>query len=68
MSVKRALIEIGFDKDGEFDFGISSELCKLDLEDMNDFRTMIVCAIGTAEDMYRREMVRKHPASTTEAE
>ena len=61
MSVKRALIQVGFDKDGQFDFGISSEVCGLDLEDMNYLRAMIVVAIGTAEDMYRREIERRNP-------
>lgn len=63
MSVKKPLIEVGFDKNAEFDFGISSAICDLNVENMNKLRAMIICAIGTAEDMFRREMERRNPAS-----
>ena len=63
MSVKRSIIEIGFDKDRQFDFGISCEICNLTVDQMNKFRAMVMCAIGTAEDMFRREIERRYPAS-----
>ena len=62
MSVKRALIEVGLDKDGQFDFGISCQICDLSVDKMNDLRAMMCCAIGTAEDMFRREIERRNPA------
>lgn len=49
------IITIGFDKDGEADFRISGEVTSLSLAQMNDLRKMIVVAIGTAEDMFRRD-------------
>lgn len=48
-------------KYGGFDFGVSCAVCDLSIEEMNQFRTMIVCAIGTMEDMYRREIERRNP-------
>jgi hypothetical protein len=61
MSVKRSIIEVGFDKDHQFDFGISGDILDLSVEQMNKLRAMIVCAIGTAEDMFRREIERRDP-------
>jgi hypothetical protein len=66
MSVKTSLIEIGFDKDMQFDFGVSGAICDLSVERMNGLRAMIVCAIGTAEDMFRREIERRNPAAQTQ--
>jgi hypothetical protein len=63
MSVKKPLMQVGFDKNAEFDFGISSEICDLNVEHMNEFRAMVICAIGTMEDMFRREIERRNPAS-----
>lgn len=57
--MKDALITIGFDKNGEADFGIRADLSTLSLERMNQIRMMIPVAIGTAEDMFRREQ-EKH--------
>jgi hypothetical protein len=48
------IITIGFDKDGEADFAISGSLGNLDPNKMNDLRSMIVVAIGTAEEMWRK--------------
>jgi len=47
-------ISVGYHK-GEMDFSISAEVQDLDHSEMNDLRQMIVVAIGTMEDMWRRE-------------
>lgn len=46
------------------DFGVRGDLAVLSLEEMNQFRQMLVVAIGTAEDMWRREQQRKNPAGS----
>jgi hypothetical protein len=48
------IIQIGKDKDGDFDFSISTTIGDLNYEQMSKFRAMIVVAIGSAEDMWRR--------------
>jgi hypothetical protein len=55
-------ISVGYHK-GEMDFSISGEVGDLDYSEMNDLRQMIVVAIGTMEDMWRREQQRKAPAA-----
>lgn len=50
-------------KYGGFDFGVSCAICELSIDEMNQLRSMLVCAIGTMEDMWRRENERRHPAS-----
>ena len=62
MSVKKQCIEIGFDKNGEAEFGVSYAICDLSLEQMQELRRIIPVAIGVAEDMFRREMERRNPA------
>ena len=57
------IITIGWHK-GELDFGISGEILSLDLEQMNKLREMIVVAIGTAENMWRREREKLHSAKS----
>ncbi len=54
-SMNKELITIGFDKNGEADFGINGDLAQLPLEKMKQLREMIPVAIGVAEDMWRRE-------------
>lgn len=41
-------------KKGEWDFGIRATIQDLSYEEMQQLRAMIVTAIGTAEDMWRR--------------
>jgi hypothetical protein len=55
MSVKRPLLEVGFDKYGGFDFGVTCTITELSGEQMDRFRAMVVAAIGTMEEMWRRE-------------
>lgn len=40
---------------GEMDFEIASTITELSLEQMNEFRAMLSVAIGTAEQMWRRQ-------------
>ena len=58
------LIAIGYHK-GEMDFSISGEVQDLKHDEMNDLRSMIVVAIGTMEDIWRREQQRRAPAAQT---
>ncbi len=55
-------ISIGYHK-GEMDFSIAATVCELNYEEMNDLRSMIVVAIGTMEDMWRREQQKRAPAA-----
>lgn len=41
-------------KKGEWDFSIRATIQDLSIDDMNELRAMIMAAIGTAEDMWRR--------------
>ncbi len=48
------IITVGFDKNGEADFRIKATIADLSLERMTELRSMIPVAIGSAEDMWRR--------------
>ncbi len=61
--MEKPIIEIGLDKDGDFDFSISATIQELGLVGMNELRAMITVAIGTAEDMWRRGQQKKYPAT-----
>lgn len=52
-----ALFSVGWRK-GEMDFGVRGDLGALSLEEMNEFRKMVVVAIGVAEDMWRTQQER----------
>jgi len=54
MSVKQNIIQIGFDKNNEVDFGISAMVQGLSFDQMQKLRAMIPVAIGTMENMWRR--------------
>lgn len=54
MSVKRLILEVGFDKNGQPDFGVVADVQSLPPDKMNDLRSMTIAAIGTMEDMWRR--------------
>jgi hypothetical protein len=56
------IITVGFDKNGEADFRIKGTIIDLSLERMNELRSMIPVAIGSAEDMWRRN--RSHHAKS----
>ena len=59
-----ALFSVGWNK-CEMDFAVRGDLMDLTLDEMNEFRKMLVAGIGTAEDMWRREQQRKHPSAVT---
>ncbi len=52
--MKREIITIGFDKNGEADFGIRADIEQLSLEELKELREIIIVAIYIAEDMWRR--------------
>ena len=55
MRIEKLLISLGYDKNGEMDFGISSTIETLSLTQLKELREMIVVAIWCAEDMWRRK-------------
>lgn len=59
------LLQVGFDKNGEMDFGILGSIQDLDREKMTEFRTMICVAISQAEQMWLRKISPKNLASKT---
>ncbi len=48
------ILTVGFDKNGQADFRIKATIADLSLERMTELRSMITVAIGSAEDMWRR--------------
>lgn len=60
--MKKVIISIGFDKNGDADFGIAGDIGNLTLERMKELRAMIPVAIGIAEDMFRRAKALENPA------
>lgn len=61
---QKNILSVGCYK-GEMDFGISSTIESLSYEQMNEFRQMLVVAIGTAEDMWRRANMQKNSTQTS---
>lgn len=61
--MKKAIISIGFDKNGDADFRVAGDIGDLTLERMKELRAMIPVAIGVAEDMFRRAKILENPAS-----
>jgi hypothetical protein len=59
MSVKDDILTVGFDKNGDADFGVRCSIGELSLEDMTRLRAMVTVAIGTMEQMWRDEQMRK---------
>ena len=68
MSVKQALITIGFDKNGEGEFGISCCMADLTLRQMNELREIIPVAIYVAEDMWHRAVEKQRPIASAKPE
>lgn len=58
------LIQIGFDKNGQMDFGVLGTVRTLTIEQMNKLRQMIPVAIYVAEDMWHREQEKQHQPSS----
>lgn len=59
MSVKDDILTVGFDKNGEAEFGVRADICELTHERMTALRTMIPVAIGVMEQMWRDAQMRK---------
>ncbi len=57
--MERPLITIGFDKNGEADFGVRGDIQDLTLEEMNQLRQIIPVAIKVAENMWHDEFVKR---------
>ena len=65
MSMDTPLLKVGWHK-GEIDFEVSCSITDMDLEDFSTFREMLVVAIGTAEDMWRRANAERYPSQQRE--
>lgn len=50
--MENELLKVGYDK-GEVDFSVNSGVYDLSYEQMNEFRAMIIVAIGTMEALWR---------------
>jgi uncharacterized protein (DUF2141 family) len=57
--MKTDLITIGYDKNGEMDFGILGTVQTLTYEQMKELRSMICTAIYVAENMWHKEQESK---------
>ena len=66
MSVKTSYIEVGFDKNGEADFGVPCGIEDLSYEEMTKLRAMVTVAIGTMEQMWRDANMKRFPAQQIE--
>lgn len=64
MSKELNLLSVGYYK-GEMDFGVNGTVSTLTYEEMCEFRQMIVVAIGTAEDMWRRSQEEESKQQVT---
>jgi len=59
MSVKNEILAVGFDNNGEAEFGVCASVCALTFDQMKELRAMIPVAIGVMENMWRHEQMRK---------
>jgi len=59
MSVKDAILTVGFDKNGEAEFGVRATVFDLTHAQMKELRAVIPVAIGVMEQMWRDEQMRK---------
>jgi len=59
MSVKDDILTVGFDKNGEAEFGVRATVMDLTYDQMNSLRAMIPVAIGQMERMWFDEQMRK---------
>lgn len=48
------LLEVGYDKNGEFDFAVTASIVELTDKEYEEFSRTVICAIGIMEDMRRR--------------
>lgn len=59
MSVVKDIITVGFDKNGDADFGVRCIVTELTYDQMKELRAMIPVAIGTMEQMWRDSQTKK---------
>ena len=59
MSVKKEILTVGFDKNGEADFGVRMSVCELTFSQMKELRAMLPVAIGVLENTWRDAQMRK---------
>ena len=59
MSVEKDIITVGFDKNGDAEFGVRCIVTELTYEQMNEMRAMIPVAIGVMEQMWRDSQIKK---------
>ena len=59
MSVKLAILTVGFDKNAEAEFGVNASVMDLSHKDMKELRAMIPVAIGQMERMWYDAQMRK---------
>ena len=59
MSVEKEILTVGFDKNGEADFGVGMSVCELTFAQMKELRAMIPVAIGVLENIWRDAQMRK---------
>lgn len=59
MSVKDDILTVGFDKDGEAEFGVRATVGDLTYERMKELRAMIPVAIGVMEKMFYQAQMQK---------
>lgn len=60
MSVKKLILEVGFDKNGQAEFGVTGYTMSLTSDQMKEIRAMIPVAIAQFENMWMRERERTH--------
>ena len=68
MSVIVDILTVGFDKNGEAEFGVSGSVLQLTHDKMKELRAMIPVAIGVMEQMWRDEQMRKPENQACKAE
>ncbi len=56
MTINRPIFTLGFDKNGECDFGVSATVKSLTQKQYNEIRLMMIVGIGVMEDMKRRSL------------
>ena len=50
-------------RNGDFNFAVRCTIGDFSIEEMDNFRKMLVVAIGVAEDMFRRGIEARNPAA-----
>ena len=53
MSVKNIYLEIGKDKNNDWDFGVNGNIMSLSIEELRGLREMLIVAIWATENTWR---------------